>query len=69
MSSWNYSTASWNLFMHDLMKYNGHRFKKLGMSLLIKVAIFAAIKLDVTYLQKITVISNIQPQYVNLYLY
>ena len=61
--------ASWNLFMHNLMKYNGSPFKKSGMSLFIKVAIFAAIRLDVTYLKTFTVLSNIQPQYVNLYLY
>ena len=64
MSLWNCSTASLNLFMHNLMKYNGCPFKKSGMFLFIKVAIFAAIRLDVTYLKKITVLSNIQPQYV-----
>ena len=69
MSMWNCSTASCNLFMHDLMKYNGHPFKKSGMSLFIKVPIFSTIRLDVTYLKKMTVLSNIPPQYVNLCLY
>ena len=65
ISWWNCSTASWNLFMHDLIKYNGCPFKKSGMSLFINVAIFAAIRLDVTYLKKIMVLSNILPQYIN----
>ena len=65
ISWWNCSTASWNLFMHDLIKYNGHPFKKSGMSLFINVAIFATIRLDVTYLKKIMVLSNILPQYIN----
>ena len=65
ISWWNCSTASWNLFMHDLIKYNGHPFKKSGMFLFIKVAIFAAIRLDVTYLKKIMVLSYILPQYIN----
>ena len=51
--------------MHDLIKYNGHPFKKSGMSLFIKVAIFAAIRLDVTYLKRIIVLYNILPQYIN----
>ena len=51
--------------MHDLIKYNGHPFKKSGMSLFIKVSIFASIRLDVTYLKKIMLLSNILPQYIN----
>ena len=62
---WNCSTASWNLFMHDLIKYNGHPFKKSRMSLFIKVTIFTAIILDVTYLEKKSWCYIIFPQYIN----
>ena len=51
------------------MKYNGHPFRNCGISLFINVPILPAIRLDVTYLKSITVFSNIELQYVNLYLY
>ena len=68
MSSQNCSTAFLKVFIHDLMKYNGHPFRYDGISLFINVPILAAIRLDVTYLKTITVFSNIEQQYVKLYL-